>query len=406
MSYFTSYLFLSVKRAFKKYTAVFVTTVLMIAVLFLTAQMFFDINKNDISRQRIRVGIVGDLSETYLGIGFSMLRNMEDLNMSLEFVELQEEEAISAIKNYDISAYLYVPRNYVRDMIKGKDVKLDFYMIKTSAPASTLLISEVVRMISPLVSESESAIYAMRDYAKSIDAENISRHTKNLNIRYIDTVLDRADSLSVKNIGINSLSLTDYYICGIFTFFLLIFSVSCCMLFSDKRLSLGKLLSSKGLKPWKLIMCEYISYAFIMWLTVLAVLLFAELLLPYILSDYFEMGFLAKLSLKLIPCVLMISAMHFLVYELNGNIISGVLSQFVVAASLGYISGCFYPYYFFPEAIQRLAAYLPSGICFAFMRGEFSDNAAFMAIPCVVYAAVFLLISVLIRKRRLGREAI
>ncbi len=404
MNYFSSYLLLNIKRNLKKYTAVFVTTLILIAVLFLVAQMLFNINKNDISQQKIRIGIVGDISETYLGIGFSMLNNMQDLNMSMEFIEMQENEARKALESLDISAYLHVPDNYVRDMVRGRDVKLDFYMLKTSASAPSILISEVVRMVSPLVSESESAIYAMRDYARSVKADNISKLTRSLNIRYIDTVLGRTDSLDVKNIGIGSLSMAEYYISGIFTFFLLIFSVSCCMLFSDKRLSLCRLLASKGLRVWRLVLGEYISYALLMWLTVLLVSLAGEFLFVRIAPDYFEKGFLAALSVKLIPHVLMLSAMHFAIYELNGNIISGVLSQFVAAAAFGYISGCFYPYYFFPEAVQSFAAYLPSGICFAFLRGEFSGNSDFLLFPCLVYITAFLALSVFIRKRRLGRE--
>lgn len=406
MSCFSSYLFISIKRALKKYTAVFVTAILIIAVLFLTAQMLINTDKNDVSRQKIRIGIVGDLSETYLGLGFSMLENMEDINMSLEFLEMKEDEAKKALESLDISAYLYVPDNYIKNIIKGKDAMLDFYMLKTSASAPSLIMNEIVRMITPVVSESESAIYAMRDYGKSIKEPNLSDNVKKLNIRYIDTVLARADSIDVKNTGIDSLSLTEYYACGIFTFLLLIFSVSCCMLFSDKRLPLGRLLCSKGLNAWNLVLCEYISYAFVMWITVFALLMLGEFLLPYVLPSYFEKGFVIMLSLRLIPCILMLSAMHFMIYELNGNIISAVLSQFVIASWLAYISGCFYPYYFFPQAVQSFASHLPSGICFEYMLGELLGKGISVVLPCMVYIAVFLSVSVLIRKRRLRRDTV
>ena len=96
--------------------------------------------------------------------------------------------------------------------------------------------------------------------------------------------------------------------------------------------------------------------------------------------------------------------MQFAVYELTFGIISGVLAQFVLAAALGYISGCFYPYYMFPQSIQTVASVLPSGITFELLRDNVALRESNSWWICLLYTAAFLMIAVIARRKRLSEE--
>ena len=46
----------------------------------------------------------------------------------------------------------------------------------------------------------------------------------------------------------------------------------------------------------------------------------------------------------------------------HSDLIGGVLMQFFVTLALCFVSGCLYPITFFPDAVQKLAKFLPTGI--------------------------------------------
>ena len=402
MSFF-AYFRLCMKKASKSFFAVALTVLILAGLLTLCASVMINTDKNDVSRQKMKIGIAGDTKGTHLGIGFDTIAQADDISFSVDFVDMTEEEAEKALSKLEISAYVLVPDNYVSSLVKGEDTVLTFVMTKSSADISAILMSEVAQVLSPLVTDSESGIYAMMDYGYDSDADGMADKTTRLNLKYIIEILDRSAAFELRTLGIDTLSTAEYYVCGIITFFLLIFSVACCPLFADKNLPLGRLLVSKGMKTWQITLCEYLSYLFVAWFS--AVLLSAG---GGVICQRIDVGidpsFAFRLPLSLFPCIMMISALQFALYELTSGIISGVLAQFAISAALGYISGCFYPYYMFPQSIQRMAEILPSGITFEFLRGSIAQRDVNVWGACLLYAAAFLIISVIVRCKRLSEE--
>ncbi len=403
MRNFFEYFCLCIKKASKSFVAVALTVLLLAGLLALSAAVMINTDKNDVSRQKIKIGIAGDTKGTHLGIGFETIAQADDISFSVDFVDMTEEEAEKALSELEISAYVLVPDNYVSSLVKGEDAVLTFVMTRSSADISAILMSEVVQVLSPLVTDSESGIYAMVDYGYDSNSDGMADKITRLNLKYITEILDRSSAFELRTLGIDTLSTAEYYVCGIITFFLLIFSVSCCPLFADKNLPLGRLLVSKGTRTWQIIACEYLSYLTVIWLSVALLSLGGG-----IICQSIELGidprFVFGLPLSLFPCILMISALQFALYELTSGIVSGVLAQFAMSAALGYISGCFYPHYMFPQSIQRLASLLPSGITFEFLRSNIAlrNNNAWGA--CLLYTAAFLIVSVMARHKRLSEE--
>ncbi len=405
MKHIFSYFKICIKRSLKCFVPTAFAIVLLIAVLLLTAQLLIRMDQNDVSRQRIKIGVVGDITGTHLGIGFDTLSQIDDISFSVEFIQMDEAQAEADLRSSNISAYVLVPDNYISDLVDGEDAVLTFVMTRSTADISAILMSEVAKIVSPLVTESESGIYAMIDYSQSVNAGGLSDKITHLNLKYITEILDRQSATKVELLGINSLSVAEYYACGIMTFFLLIFSVACCPMFADKRIPLGRLLYSKGMKTWQMAAGEYVAYTAVMWCVFSVICLGASAVcnsteLPV------ETSALLKLPITALPCILMISALHFFIYEITGSIISGVLAQFMAASAMGYISGCFYPYYMFPQGIQKAASVLPSGILFGFLRESMAMRESDTLIWCMAYAALFFMASVLVRRRRLSWEAI
>ena len=72
----------------------------------------------------------------------------------------------------------------------------------------------------------------------------------------------------------------------------------------------------------------------------------------------------------------------------------------------GYLSGCFYPNYFFPEGLRKVIDLLPPGAGFGYMRKALlSEFALPQFLLLLGYAAVFIMLAVMIRKRRMAGDS-
>ncbi len=400
------YLKLCFKRFFKGFLPIFATTLVIAAVLLLVLSFILSANNSREVLQKVNIGVVGDVTGTYLDVGFETLQNLDDISLSVDFKQMGLEKAKKQLINGKISGYIVVPDNYLYDMLEGNDTVLELVILKTSSQMSGVLISEVAQMLSPIVTESERGIYSLRDYRKSENIPYSSKISQSLQITYLDAVLNRKDAIDVKISGVQSLSLTQYYVCGIVIFFFLIFPVSCCGIFADKRIALGRLICSKEKYAHiKLVLCEFTAYLASVLLIEIVICAVGEAFCFFV-QPKMQIGFISQTAIMFIPCIVMLCAMQFLLYEALENVITGALCQFASACALGYISGCFYPYYFFPQALQKLSALLPSGIAFEFLRQSVSGKACFVLIPCTAYTALFIFASVCIRTYRLRKECL
>jgi ABC-type multidrug transport system permease subunit len=111
-----------------------------------------------------------------------------------------------------------------------------------------------------------------------------------------------------------------------------------------------------------------------------------------------------RFFLSMLPVAAMLAILQFFLYELVSGTIQCILLQFSLAVFLGYLSGCFYPIQFFPESIQTLAVFLPTGAGLTYLEARLSGGPCLGSLAAVlVYFVVFFFLTVLIRKRRLCR---
>jgi len=101
---------------------------------------------------------------------------------------------------------------------------------------------------------------------------------------------------------------------------------------------------------------------------------------------------------KLLGVAVPVTCLSFMLYALAGDLIGGVLLQFFVTAALCFVSGCMYPVYFFPVAVQKVAAWLPYGAARRFLATYFTGGQDGLGL-LLVYSAVFCAVGVLARTR-------
>ena len=406
------YLFIQTKRVLRCFPAVFFMTLLLLAAVGLVGKSVIEEKLSDDKKSMVEIGVVGDVSDSYLGIGVMALKHLDSSRYAINIQMMDEAEAKSALQAGDLAAYLVVPAGFVDSIVSGENLKITYYTRNSQMGIGTMLMNELSVIISDFITKSQNAIYGMQSLCRTYGYDDIYWDATNeLNVRYIDLILSRTDFFEIEVLGVsNQLSMVGYYICGLTVFFLMIWGVNGCPLFVRKDFSLAKMLKINGMGAFYQILCEYLAYLLLMAASLVGI--FALLggicgMAEFSVPEWGKADFETILSfgVSMLPAACMLTAMALCLHELTGNVISAMLLQFLTAASLGYLSGCFYPNSFFPAAIQKTGQILPSGVAIEYasqsMRGEVSAG---ILLALTGYTALFLMAIYGLRRRKLAKN--
>ncbi len=403
---------LQMKRAWKLYPSILAITVVTVSVILLVGVTMLGGFLHGEDKQKFHIGIVGDVTDSYLGIGITALQNMDSSRFSFTFMEMEEEEAQEALRKQEIFGYVHAPENFIDNIMNGENVPATFVTLGGAERIGTVLTGEVAEMVSDIVTECQRSMYAMQDAARAKGkTDGLWEKVKAMNIRYIEDFLFRTSSYEVENLGIaNSVSMGGYYICGMVIFFLLLWGISSGRFMMGRSVGLQKQLLARGMSVTRQIFCEYFAFLALTFLTVFLFSVGAGFLMLKNIQGIPELSGATfftpmRFVFTAIPVILMVTAMQTAMYEMTSGTVSSILLQFIVAIGMGYISGCLYPSTFFPETVQHIGTILPSGVGFSYLRQSMlsvPDGRTWMWL--LIYTAAFLGITVWIRKCRMAGD--
>ena len=362
---------------------------------------------------RYRIGMVGDLSDSYLGFGIAALQEMDDSRFMIELVGMSEAEADEAFEKGELYAVMRVPDGLLESIVSGgNDCLITYTPAEGSKGLGTMVMGEITDIASTLVTSSQSAIYAMqRMLVEEGRQEEVGRETDRLNLSLINLVLSRSGFGEVELLGYaDGLSMELYYFCSAVLLFLLLAGLLNCVFFARRKEALWQFLKAGGVgAPWQ-VAGEYLAYLCLVGMGLLALCLPLSLLLErgiMVVPEWEGMGaapFWAFVG-SLIPVTIMFAAGQFFLFEAADGIVNGILMQLLCGIGMGYLSGYFYPSSFFPERMRVLGDFLPSGAAARFVEaGVFGKASAAAVMPVFMYTAVFLILAAAVRGRRTGRE--
>ena len=408
------YLKLQLKRAFRHYPSVLLVTFVAILGIAVTLGTLAFINNNSEDKQRINIGIVGNLRESRVEVVTYALENMDNLVTSVKFVELSREEADKAIKSGDIAGYIYIHDNYFEDMAYGENSAAKYVSADTPDDLGNIMASELAVMLSDMVVETQKGVYSAISIAKDNNAvKNLYVKIDELNFEYVQFVMNRQGIYEIEYLGVkDKLTYGGYYVCGFLVFFLMLWGISCNKLIASSNYGLYRLLYVRGLKIRWQVFGEYTGYLLVTFITFLVIFAGSFSVLSGTdvgirefagVNAFSGIGF----AFKMLPVFIMFTLMHFMIYEMFTNVISSMLVQFIVSVGFGYVSGCFYPNTFFPEAVQSFASYLPSGAGFSYAGKMLTEQGALKeAIVILIYIVVFASVTCAIRRYRLKGDVL
>lgn len=363
-------------------------------------------------QERYRIGLVGDVSDSYLGFGFAALQTVDDSRLMIEMIEMSEAEAGEALSRGELTAVVQVPEAFLDSVIYGRnDTNVTYMLPSGQTQLGSTVMGEIADVASTLVTASQSAIYGMqRTLYEHGSADQVGPETDRMNLMLINLVLSRSGFSDVEVLGYaDGLSLEAYYFCRLLLLVLLLAGLSGAVFFLYRKTALAAMMKAGGVGALPQIAGEYLAYlgflcaGFLLPALLLTIGLKREV---FSLPEWAGMG--ARPFLAILPffaaAAAMFAAFQLFLCELADGIVNGLLLQLICGVGMGYLSGYFYPAAFFSERLRRVGALLPTGAAARLVEDGFLvRNTGGAGAVVFVWLTVFLLLAAAIRRRRILR---
>ena len=116
MSMKQKYFTLQLKRRMLKCPAVLAVSFFMLGVALVCGSLVMSAVSGDEKNAKINVGIVGNASDSYLGVGIHALRNIDSSRFTVNFEEMNEEDAKEKLLRDELDGYLAIPDGFIKDI--------------------------------------------------------------------------------------------------------------------------------------------------------------------------------------------------------------------------------------------------------------------------------------------------
>ncbi len=411
----SSYLSANFKRNLKLMPKMLLTLAVMTVLLsFIGLKCFKSVSdKNE--RKILKIGMVGNTADTYLGIGIDALKNMDAISFEMKFIPLSKSEAVKQLKSKSIDCFVVVPDDFVDNLVDGEETHLTYVTSDDEKYLGAAMMRDVASKISVVAAESQTGIYSMHkiSYDAGLTYTEIYTADEALSLKYISAVLNRSELFDINIFGISDgLSSKAYYFCGILFFFLMMWGIFCTRIFIGKDSSYMGYLKSRGIGGFSQITGEYSAYFLILFIIFTLLCTFAGFVFGAYDFGIAELhtadvisGFL--FAIKLIPVLAAVTAFEFFLFEAISSPCAAILAQFICSILFCYLGGCFYPISFFSVSFQKFIYFCPNGALFTYIRQALYGNISVLTvILAVLYAMVFFAATVIIRSikiRRMGK---
>jgi hypothetical protein len=260
--------------------------------------------------------------------------------------------------------------------------------------------------VSVILVESQRGVYASGNLARDmIEGRKYGEVTDLAAMEYVNLILARNKMFETEMVeNVDGVGIIPSVFCGAVVFILLIFGIGMSAVLDGRNDALSVTLRAKGMGFFRQMLCEYIA--------LFLVLAFAAALLLGGMIGFFGEELSSVLGYELgmefigaaLLCLSLLAAFLLLVFEITDGIMSSSLTYFFASLFLCYFSGCLYPITFFPTALQKISAFVPTGCARNILIGVLTGSKIRSHLPVFgFYLVLFILLSVFFRWRRMAK---
>lgn len=386
---------MQLKRLLRVMPSIILVTVILFGCLSLGYSAIIQYSNDTDVQTKYQVGIVGTAGNSFLELGMMALETFDSSRFAVEFVAMEAEEAEKAMNRGDLAAFVVIPEGFVDAAMHGEIHKLQYVSTAGAVGLVSMLKDEITLVIQTLLIESQKGIYGSGS-AMNAAGHDASKIVNDISLEYVDFIFSRSKIYKVSEVGLfDGLGIEGYLLSGLSVVLIMLICLAFAPVMIRQDLSLARVLAARRRPVIGQVLCDFAVYMLGIF-CVVAVLFLHELLgalsgLPVVMLIYS------------IPAVFVIAALSFFLYELASHLSSGVLLQFFTVLALCFVSGCLYPITFFPDSVQKLSWFLPTGLAriqvAACITGIVSLKTTFALFG---YGCVFITASILVRVHKVS----
>lgn len=391
------YFYMQLKRLLRIIIPVLLVTALLFGCLMAVLDIMSGLEEDSDVTAKFKVGVVGTADDLYLQLGLSAMSSMDSSRFSLELVQMQEAEAEQAMRKGDIVAFIVFPEGFMDSAFHGDIKPLKFVCTAGAIGLVSMIKEEFTQMVEIMLIESQKGIYGTWDaiYDNGLGGSSV---VNKVSIRYAEFIFVRSNIYKTSEMNsFSGLGMDGYLITGLCIVLFMLICLTFAPMMIRRDYALPRMLCAGRLGVVPQVLCDFGAY-------LLGLAGIAGVVLLYIVF-WMEAVVTAEMLLLALPVLFALGAMSFLMYEMSSDMVAGVLLQFFVILALCFISGCMYPITFFPESMQKLSTFLPTGLA----RLQVADcilqtPSGEHTFALIGYGCLFLTGSVLIRRLKLARR--
>lgn len=325
------------------------------AIAFCAGKMIY-INKNDVDVS-IAYSLEDENRMTKMIVG--MLTGSDSISSVCNFIQASEEESAELLEHDQIMAAITIPAGFMNSLMTGKN-----YSIQISLPVKlsiySIILVELTKAVENILDSAQAGVYTLYDYYKEQDLlEHEKEANLALNSLYLTKALGRASTFQTHTVSATgAVPVREYYFCaGAVLLLLMLGTTFIHTLQSNSRIMNLKLYQA-GIGSRHIALGKILSVAL-----ALFILLFGSVPAFVLLNAMNILSVTLSLPAALLNaaavCLCAAGVIVFIISLTSGRT-GGILLLFIAAAVMCFISGCFVPELFLPDALKELSNVLPS----------------------------------------------
>lgn len=354
---------------------------MLISVLLLGGVALLFQTLNPAGKNTIRIGIVAQEKEPYLNWIIDAVKQAKSAKYTCELIRSDDEEdANRQLQNGELTAVLVIPENYIYSLIEGDTNPVIIRFGKGQTGITSFLVRLLGDAVADVMLHTQAGIYAMDKYYNEKQLSGMEVSEALLNIQYLQQALTREKLFTVEETeGMSTLQSGKHYFAVIFLLFFLCLGMCMGKLLLPESHTMQAKLSAIHLGRTAQVLTRlcalFAVYSLLYALTACAAtLVFTLYHSPLEGTSGYTVTQWLRLWLSLLPALLLICSILQCVFAWAGDTLSGILFLFFATLFGGYLSGYFYPLSFFPDALLRLAPYLPTGCLYHYLAACLSGE--------------------------------
>ncbi len=411
---FYRYFLAGLKRIRRLFPEIMGLSLLFFVLVIIMGKMLIANSDFETGKSKYGIGLLVEGDNQLVDLGIYLLESFDDSKYLVEIKKYNsKEEGIEALYKNEVSALCDIPEEFYDSINEmSNDVSINYYTASGARGITGVYMDAVTGMVSNYVLYSQAGIFSLMDFCdyKGHSAQMKYEDTDRMFLAYMNAIISRGELVEVETLGVsNGLSTYAYYFIGLSLFMVCIFSFAAISYFLEKNNSLDCIANSRGINAPMQVAADYVAYYLCNALCILILFIPIWLVLRmgvFYIPEFEEMGFLdfAKYISSVYTAMFLLCAFEFVVFEVLEGTINKIIFSLVIIIGSGYVSGLLYPKTFFPESLQKVGEFLPTGVSLSYLSAAVSgeDYEKWFYI-LLAYTAVLFGILCFIRQRKIRK---